>query len=260
MFELSHNIRKAAAVLSPKKNIFLLSHMRAFTSLFGHIMGSNPEICGYYEMHMGYYGWKSLIRQRLLYFSQEDPKPHFSYMFDKVLHNEHEVSSTVLNRPRTKVIFCLRHPRDVIPSILNLYHRVDPTHELNSEAVATEYYIQRLANLDKMAASIQQDFFYLDAETLKSNTDEALYLLSDWLELKTRLTPNYQIQRNTSRKRFGDSSERLRTGRVMHDDSDYQNFTLNEDLQNKAADGYEVARTHLVQSSAIRCVIQHPSS
>jgi hypothetical protein len=255
MTELSQNIRKTAATLIPKKNIFLLSHMRAFTSLFGHIMGSNPEICGYYEMHIGYYSWKSLIRQRWIYFSQENPKPHFTYMFDKVLHNEHEVSMDVLNRPRTKAIFCLRHPREVIPSILNLYQRVDPKHEFNSEDFATEYYIQRLAKLSKIAVSMERGFFYFDAEALKSKTDETLHQLGDWLELGTKLVSTYQIQRNTSKNRFGDSSERLRTGRVMHEDSNYQDFITNEGLQNHAIQAYETARSCLIQSCAIRSVI-----
>ena len=34
--------------------IFLLSHMRAFTSLAGHILGSHPQINGYFEMHISY--------------------------------------------------------------------------------------------------------------------------------------------------------------------------------------------------------------
>lgn len=34
--------------------IFLLSHMRALTSLAGHILGSHPQINGDYKMHPGY--------------------------------------------------------------------------------------------------------------------------------------------------------------------------------------------------------------
>ncbi len=51
------------------RNIFLLSHMRANTSLFGHLMGSHPEVEGYYEMHIGYHSWRSLWRQKLLHFA-----------------------------------------------------------------------------------------------------------------------------------------------------------------------------------------------
>lgn len=256
MFDMLTNVRKIAAILSPKRHIFLLSHMRSYTSLFGHIMGSNPEICGYYEMHIGYYSWRSLIRQKLLYFQQENPKRQFTYMFDKVLHNEHHLSLTILNSRRTKPIFCLRRPQDAIPSILKLYQRVDPTHELNSEAVATAYYIERLTMLERIADSLQREFFYLDAETLKLDTQECLQLLSDWLGLKSTLSSEYDIQRNTSRERFGDSSERLRIGRVLNDTSDYANFKHNGDLLSHAVQAYNSARLHMIQSSAHRCVIQ----
>lgn len=256
MADIFANVRKALAVLTPKQNIFLLSHMRSYTSLFGHILGSNPEICGYYEMHIGYYSWRSLVRQKLVYFKHEDPKPGFRYMFDKVLHNEHSVSADILNRTQTKVIFCLRHPQEVIPSILRLYKRVDPRHEFNSESFATEYYIQRLAMLERMAGVIQRDFFYLDAEALKSETQQCLQLLSDWLQLGIELVPDYELQRNTSKKRFGDSSEQLREGTVVNQRSDYVDFDFDADLLKRAVVAYQSARTRLVQSSAHRCVIR----
>lgn len=34
--------------------IFLLSHMRAYTSLAGHNLGSHPSINGYYKMHISH--------------------------------------------------------------------------------------------------------------------------------------------------------------------------------------------------------------
>jgi hypothetical protein len=36
-----------SAVSDPYARIFLLSHMRAFISLAGHILGSHPQINGY---------------------------------------------------------------------------------------------------------------------------------------------------------------------------------------------------------------------
>ena len=37
-----------SAVPDPYARIFLLSHMRAYTSLAGRILGSHPQINGYY--------------------------------------------------------------------------------------------------------------------------------------------------------------------------------------------------------------------
>ncbi|MBM4190547.1 MAG: hypothetical protein FJ210_07540, partial [Betaproteobacteria bacterium] len=44
-----------------------MSHMRAFTSLAGHILGSHPQINGYYEMHISYADAAALDRQLALF-------------------------------------------------------------------------------------------------------------------------------------------------------------------------------------------------
>jgi hypothetical protein len=243
-------LQKATAVLLPKTHIFLLSHMRAYTSLFGHIMGSNPAICGYYEMHIGYHSWKSPIRQKLLYFEQETPKPGFSYMFDKVLHNEHAVSLNILNSHRARTIFCLRQPQDVIPSILKLYRDTDPAHDFNSEAFATNYYIQRLAMLESIAASMEREFFYLDAESIKLRSDECLGNLSDWLQLRTPLCASYTLQQHTSKERYGDSSATLRGGRIRKETSQYTQWPVDEALMNNACKAYQKARNTVIKHSS----------
>ena len=254
MFSLSNPLQ-SAAVLLPKQHVFLLSHMRAYTSLFGHIMGSNPEICGYYEMHIGYYSWKSLVRQKLLYFKNEEIKPKFSRMFDKVLHNDHQVSNNILNSKRTKTIFSLRRPQDTIPSILHLYKDVDPSHEFNSESFATDYYMQRLSELESLAGSLQQAFFYFDAESLKQDPNECLECLSDWLQLRIPLSPNYGLQKNTSKKRFGDTSANLEAGRVIEGKSAYTDFRFDADTMNEAIRMHHKVRKLLVEKSAQRSII-----
>jgi len=251
MFDMRAEALKTAAILLPKQHIFLLSHMRSYSSLFGHIMGSNPAICGYYEMHIGYYSWKSLIRQKLLYFENEAVKPGFSCMFDKVLHNEHSVSPKILNGRRIKTIFCLRRPQDTIPSILKLYQGIDPSHEFNSESFATDYYIQRLAALERIAAALEQDFFYLDAEAIRDNTEECLGNLSEWLQLGTPLSPTYELQMNTGKERYGDTSERIRTGRIADDGtSEYTDFQHDAALLDNAIRAHNRLRKLLIEKSA----------
>jgi hypothetical protein len=232
--------------------------MRAYTSLFGHIMGSNPAICGYYEMHIGYYSWKSPIRQKLLYFQQENAKPGFSYMFDKILHNEHSVSLDVLNSSRSRSIFCLRQPRYVIPSILRLYGRIDPAHEFNSEAFATHYYIKRLAVLEAIAESLEQDFFYFDADSLKLDSEACLGRLSDWLQLRKPLSDTYALQQHTSRERYGDSSEALRAGHIRKEASPDHGWSPQEDLLQSANSAYQEARSTMIKLSSRRSVVDVP--
>ena len=49
--------------------IFLLSHMRAFTSLTGHILGSHPKINGFYEMHFSYQ-YAAVLHKQLEFFGR----------------------------------------------------------------------------------------------------------------------------------------------------------------------------------------------
>lgn len=255
MSELTSTLRRATAIALPKRHIFLLSHMRAYTSLFGHILGSNPEVCGYYEMHIGYHSWKSLVRQKLLY-SRDDPvKPGARFMFDKVLHNDHDTALKVLDMPRCRVIFALREPRAVIPSILKLYADVDPGHEFNSEKFATDYYIGRLEELARLAASMQRPYFYLDAESLKQDAGQCLPRLSNWLGLAKPLSPHYDLQRNSLRERYGDSSDRMKAGEITRDKSDYESFAADEAGMARATSTHERVRALLIASSAANSLL-----
>ncbi|MCP4466711.1 MAG: hypothetical protein GY813_08170 [Halieaceae bacterium] len=240
------------SVLLPKQHILLLSHMRAYTSLFSHIIGSNPAVCGYYEMHIGYHSWRSLLRQKLLYFRDEEVKTGFSCMFDKVLHNDHAVSPSVLSRSNTRTIFSLRHPKDTLPSIITLYQQVDPTNEFNSPDYALNYYINRLTVLSDIAANMEQPFYYLDAEMLVENAGECLGSLSDWLRLETPLSTHYDKQRKTSKERYGDTSAKLAAGTIIKPEANRVRVQLDEKMMDKAMTAYLAARNALASGSAAR--------
>ena len=104
------------------RHIFLLSHMRANTSLLGHIFGSSDEINGYYEKHIGY-GSKqfAFLNQRIEHANHHRFKPGSRFIFDKLLHNEYEVHPAILKRDDCQFIISLRSPQNTIPS-LSLIH------------------------------------------------------------------------------------------------------------------------------------------
>ena len=241
---------QSLSLFLPKQHIFLLSHMRAYTSLFGHIMGSNPAICGYYEMHIGYYSWRSLVRQKLLYARSEKVKPHCSFMFDKVLHDDHQVAPRILNRAGSKAIFCLRHPRQTIPSIVKLYSDIEPSHDFTSETFAADYYVRRLDTLVNLATSLDRPFFYLDAETLVESPAETLGELSAWLQLEIPLSQDYNLQSKTSRQRYGDTSARLESGHIVKNDADPAASPVGRETLGRAVGAYAGARKTLLEGSA----------
>lgn len=246
--------RTALAILAPKQHIFFLSHMRAYSSLFGHIMGSNPQICGYYELHIGYHGWKSLVRQKLEFFHQEVAKPGFTYLFDKVLHDDHFVAPAVLQNPNVKAIFCLRDPNETIPSILKLYAETDPTHEFNTPAFAANYYIARANTLKQTAQDMQRDFYYLDAQAITTQTQVCLHGLSEWLDLKTPLSSQYSTQKKTSQEKYGDTSDRLKSGQIVPGTAHYNSEAIPAELLEAAGQAYREAREVLLERCAQSCL------
>ena len=52
------------SVLKPRKYIFLLSHIRGYTTVLGHILGSHREISGYAETWTSYQTPRDLLKLR----------------------------------------------------------------------------------------------------------------------------------------------------------------------------------------------------
>ena len=71
--------------------IFILSHMRAFTSLAGHILGSHPQINGYFEMHISYDDATALDKQLEVLQESETLKQNSQFIVDKLLHNDYQL-------------------------------------------------------------------------------------------------------------------------------------------------------------------------
>lgn len=231
------------------RNIFLFSHMRANTSLFGHILGSHPDIEGYYEMHIGYYSWRSLWRQKLLYLENHTLKPSSRFFFDKLLHDYCVVKPDILARPNTHGIFMLRRPDKTIPSIVDLYRKNQPEHEFAKVEGATAYYIARVGELRSMASTMLHGFYYLDAEDLIEHSTETLQALSDWLGLSQPLTPEYKMFSKTGALGAGDSSDLMKSGSISNRQSDYSEIKLPIDLLSEAESTYINTRDYLLRYS-----------
>jgi len=228
----------------------MLSHMRANTSLLGHIFGSNPEVEGYYELHMGYYSWKSLVRQKLLYFSRHAPKNGARFMFDKILHDDHAINLSLFQH--AKIIFALRAPERTIPSIISLYRRVEPEHEFATAEGATNYYVGRLASLQQLAQKNPVDFLYMDADALRSNPEQTLSTLTDFVGLRYPLREDYAVQPLTGAEKVGDSSDSIGQGKILKTQRGYPEINLPEALLTQAKQTFQTARNNLIQSQHCR--------
>lgn len=235
------------------KPIFLLSHMRANTSLFGHILGSNPKIVGYYEMHIGYYSWKSWIRQKLLYYKDHPLEPETRFIFDKVLHDFHEVDINLLNRAQAKVLFSVREPEQTIKSIVSQFRRERPGHEYCNADNAAHYYIGRLGSLIDMAAECDEYFFY-DADTIRENSDAILDSISQWLGLQTPLSKEFDNFHYSGKNDAGDLSGNLEKKKIVREKTDYSDIDLDQRLLSAAEGRYQEASKMLASKSVNKSI------
>lgn len=246
-------IFKKPKILVPTKQIILISHMRANTSLLGHIIGSHPSVSGYYEQHIGYYSWKSLIRLRLK-FSQENPKEKINTIFfDKVLHSDHAISSDVFGSKRNMLLFVLRKPEKTIKSIVAMYQRMDEAHPQANVAEAGKYYIDRVKDIASIAKSYEHkpECYYMDAETIIENADSALNQLTSCFNLTPELTPEYEMFELTGKKKVGDSSDVIKSGKINTSKRNYDDIIIPESILAQAEEAYSNSRNKLIDICSI---------
>jgi hypothetical protein len=97
--------------------------MRAYTSLAGHVLGSHPQINGYYEMHLGYEEPAALDRQLQAFLQDELLKPGSRYLFGKLLHNDYVLKPERPGLSEIKILVALVEPEHTIRSIEHLFRQ-----------------------------------------------------------------------------------------------------------------------------------------
>ena len=196
--------------------LLLLSHMRSYSSLLGHILGSNPHIDGYYEMHRHYFSTKSLYASKMQYLMKHRPANESCFFFDKLLHNHLIISSDFAKLAGLKLIIMVREPQSAVNSIIKMAMERSFSSELERGEMAERYYLERLSALIEYSHRFKGEYFYIDSEELVDNTNETLDRLSGFLNLSKNLQPKFQKFHHTSQSKFGDTSGNLDAGQVIN--------------------------------------------
>ncbi len=228
------------------KRIFLLSHMRAYSSLIGHILGSHPEICGYYELHLTYASVADLEAQLRLLNQAEPPKTGTVYLFDKLLHNDYELDTCILPGDDHRVLMSTRSPEHSLKSIIHLFQAKHTVEPYADAAEATEYYVQRLASLATFSQENAGRYYYYDAELIKTNTRNLLQALTRWCALTTPLSDRYRTFSRTGKARAGDSSGFIKSGKIQVSENDYPGVKLEAQYIIRAEQAYAEYREVLL--------------
>ncbi len=220
--------------------------MRAYTSLAGHILGSHPQINGYYEMHLGYEDASALDRQLAAYQHDEVLKPGSRYLFDKLLHNDYALKPERLGLADIKVLVALAEPAHTIRSIVHLF-RQKPDPDLYASPVeAANYYVERVRALAEFCRTTDWPYTYFDAELLVRAPEKLLPRLTAWLELDSPLSERYEVFSHTGKARRGDTSERVRSGRIDRARSDYSEVVIPDAVLGAAEAAYRECREEIV--------------
>ncbi|TCS68993.1 hypothetical protein EDC61_1228 [Sulfuritortus calidifontis] len=227
--------------------IFLLSHMRAFTSLAGHILGSHPQINGYYEMHISYEDASALDRQLEVFLEDETFKPGSRYLFDKLLHNDYALHPERLDLPEVKILVSLLEPEQTIKSIVDLFSQKPTPEPLAAPEAAADYYVARIQALAEFGRAASQPYFYFDAELFQRAPEALLPRLTHWLELDSPLSERYQIFSHTGKARKGDSSPRIHSGRIDRTPVDYSHVSVPQKVLDEACEVYRECRRQIIE-------------
>ncbi|MEJ2455847.1 MAG: hypothetical protein P8103_17055 [Candidatus Thiodiazotropha sp.] len=226
--------------------IFLLSHMRAFTSLAGHILGSNPAINGYYEMHLGYEDTSALEKQLSAYCEHDVIKEHSRFLFDKLLHNDYRLMPERLGPVPVTIMVALREPASTIRSIVQLFSQKQSGDTYASPESASRYYIDRLEWLARFCRTTEHDYHYFDAELLLSSPERLLSSMSGWLQLDEPLSQHYRLFSQTGQARKGDSSKFISSGRIDQSRSDHTHIQIPAHVLNRARETYQRCRQQMI--------------
>lgn len=224
--------------------------MRAYTSLVGHLLGSHPEIDGYYEMHQGYASATDLDRQARRYAEQDRFKPGSRYLFDKLLHNDYALQLEQFDPGRTVVLMALRPPEPTLKSIVHLFERKPGNDPYADPAGATDYYVERLRALAAFARRYPQRFHYFDAELVCRDAPRLLATLGAWLQLSSPLADRYQSFARTGIAGTGDSSPAIASGRILREERVYPDVVLDAEPLQRAQAAYRDCRHQLVEHAA----------
>jgi len=234
----------------PLSRIFLLSHMRALTSLAGHILGSHPQINGYYEMHLCYEDASALDKQLEVFLEGDVLKESSRYLFDKLLHNDYVLKPERLGISDTKILISLLEPERTIKSIVALFTRKEIDDLYASPVEAANYYVDRVQALAGFSRTASRSYYYFDAELLQRAPERLLPKLSEWLELDSPLSERYQTFSHTGKPRKGDSSERIHSGVIDRTPSDYSHIAIPEAVLRRAREVYRECRREIIGNAA----------
>jgi hypothetical protein len=217
--------------------LFILSHMRSYSSLLAHVLGSHPEIDGYCETHLRYHSRLDVLRLQWRVRKLTGEPLNGRYVLDKILHN-YAISAGILDNPRMRAVLLLRDPEEVIQSILHMGTHLDPVDRNTNLEQVGNYYATRLQRLADLARKLGRRAAFVESEALLNHTDATLEFLRDYLELHDPLQRRYRSFAKTGKPGYGDPSPAIRSGEIGIQKEQHARFAVPASLIAKLANAH----------------------
>lgn len=198
-----------------QRYLLLLSHMRSYSSVLAHVLGSAPEIQGSEETLVRYRNVFDLWRMRSAIRRTTGQPLNALWLLDKVLHNHIRPPERFLGIERMRVLIFLRQPAAALASIMNLARERNNFQEMADAQAGCDYYVQRLHRLREDGRRYGKRALYFDAETLIERPPELLRVLGCTLGLERPLSARYGLVPSTGNEGFGDWLPNIRAGRIL---------------------------------------------
>ena len=241
---LSVGLQQPGALFSKREYILLISHMRGYTSVLSHIVGSHEEVSGYSELHIPYRRGLDFYYMRGKVFRDNQKQLPGRYVFDKVLHNRWEVRQPIMDRDDVHLLFMLRKPEDTLRSLLHMPTIFNLKPNLARSAA---YYVNRMTQLRKMGEIAKGRAIYLDGEDLIQDSEGTLKRISEYIGLEKPLSEEYQTFQRTGRPGAGDPSDYIKQGKIVRDREAHEEFEIPERERQLLNRAYEKCREVLME-------------
>jgi len=243
--EMLPRLYGAKSYLRAAGYLFVVGHMRSYSSLLAHILGSHPAIVGYAEMHQKYRNVLDLL-ELTRKVERSCNKPFAGrYVLDKILHPQ-VLADRVLRRKDVQVIAIAREPEATVSSILAIR-----CGGIDSIDAAIDYYVNRMKALVRISEVRDGNVAYVDGESIVGNTGPSLRALSAQLQLEPPLRSEYSIFRLTGAPKYGDPSEWIRAGRVVRQRAPLPPLHISSAQARRMSHAYEFMRTFMMRNARV---------
>jgi len=199
-------------LIKRQTRLVLVSHMRARTSLLSHILGSNPEVAGYYEQHISHKRFDIDLRLRVKMAAEGLLQSETRYLFDKTLHTHLDP----FGEARIVQLVMLREPAATVASIVRM--GLERNTVWQDEELGFAYYCHRLKEIGYHFEQSKSPCAFINSDALVNSPTEILAKLTEFLDLNTALESEYKSFDKTGHAGSGDPSGALDAGKVVSSD------------------------------------------